>query len=124
MTILKGSLTEPIKDQIPDLKLGEYDRNLILCIEVAEHIDGRHANQIVENITEHTGVLVFSAAYPGQGGWGHVNEQPWSHWAYKFNHYGFFVNKEITKEFTGMMKKRKVHKWYWKNIRVLERIKV
>ena len=49
--------------------------DLVLCIEVIEHIDDEFAYITLETIAEHAGDwLVFSGAQPGQGGKGRALE--------------------------------------------------
>src|SRR5437879_5333008 len=57
---------------------GRHD--LVLCLEVAEHLPGSMANSLVKTLTKASSVIVFSAAIPGQGGTGHVNEQWPEYW--------------------------------------------
>jgi hypothetical protein len=49
----------------------------VLCLEVLEHIPAVFAETAMENLLRHShrGV-VLSWAVPGQGGHGHLNEQP------------------------------------------------
>lgn len=55
--------------------------DLVLCVEVAEHLPESAANTLCDTITRHCGHLaVFTAAPPGQGGTGHVNCQPSYYW--------------------------------------------
>ena len=63
--------------------------SLVQCLEVAEHLDASFADILVENITHHGDVILFSAAQKGQGGEFHVNEQPINYWVEKFSHQGF-----------------------------------
>lgn len=58
--------------------------DLALCLEVAEHVEAKHADDLVGWLVQLAHVVVFSAAIPGQGGTGHVNEQWPSYWADKF----------------------------------------
>ena len=60
-----------------DLKR-RYD--MVLCLEVAEHLNKDSAEQLVEILTYHSDVIIFSAAIPGQGGQNHVNEQWIGYW--------------------------------------------
>lgn len=60
-----------------------YD--LALCIEVAEHLAPDAADRFIDFLTSHADAILFSAAIPGQGGTGHVNEQPQSYWYKKFS---------------------------------------
>jgi SAM-dependent methyltransferase len=63
--------------------------DLILSLEVGEHIDQRKAGSFVNNICRHGDFVLFSAAIPGQGGTFHVNEQPPEYWADLFEQNGF-----------------------------------
>lgn len=63
--------------------------DLAECLEVAEHIDAQKADVLLDSIVRHTGVVLFSAATPGQGGEHHVNEQPLEYWADKFAARGY-----------------------------------
>jgi SAM-dependent methyltransferase len=63
--------------------LGRFD--LAVCLEVAEHLEAPFADQLVATLVRHAPVVLFSAAIPGQGGVGHVNEQWPAFWVEKFN---------------------------------------
>jgi hypothetical protein len=58
--------------------------DLVLTLEVAEHISAARADIFVETLCRHADTILFSAAIPGQGGRMHVNEQPLSYWVDKF----------------------------------------
>lgn len=64
-------------------------RDLALCLEVAEHVDAEHADDLVAWLCSLADVVVFSAAIPSQGGTGHVNEQWPRYWAEKFAGHGY-----------------------------------
>lgn len=78
-----------VRDLSNDVDLGQqYD--LVQSLEVAEHIDSSKANCFVANLVRHSnGLLLFSAAPPGQGGEHHVNEQPYDYWRQKFAAHDF-----------------------------------
>lgn len=65
----------------------KYD--LAFSLEVAEHIDAYYADVFVSNLCAASDLVLFSAAHPGQGGDGHVNEQPEEYWENKFGQHGF-----------------------------------
>lgn len=90
-------------------------------IEVGEHMDKKYADILVENITRHTNLLIFSAATPGQGGYGHINEQKFEYWETKLEKCDFYCDKESTSNFRNRLKRKKVKKWYIKNISVFRR---
>lgn len=68
-------------------RLGTFD--VCLCIEVAEHLPSRSAASLVAGLASLSGVVVFTAATPGQGGSHHVNEQPRAYWEALFAGNGF-----------------------------------
>ena len=69
------------------LDVGEFD--LALSIEVAEHLTEDSGQKLVEFLTSHSDMVLFSAAVPGQGGRGHVNERLQSYWYEKFSKLNF-----------------------------------
>lgn len=70
------------------LDLGRrYD--LVLSLEVAEHLPESAADTIIDSLVRHGDVVLFSAAVPYQTGQGHINEQWQSYWALKFKDRGY-----------------------------------
>jgi SAM-dependent methyltransferase len=65
----------------------KYD--LAISVEVAEHLPPESGARLVSSLTKASDVVLFSAAVKGQGGTGHVNEQPQSYWAREFRSQGF-----------------------------------
>jgi len=65
--------------------------DLVMCIEVAEHLSVPAAPQFVKSLTEHGDLILFSAAIPFQGGHHHLNEQFPEYWAGLFAQHGFRV---------------------------------
>ena len=63
--------------------------DMALCLEVAEHLDQAHANQLISTLTKLSDHIIFSAAIPNQPGDHHVNCQWPSYWQQLFNEYGF-----------------------------------
>ena len=63
--------------------------NLVISLEVAEHLPENAADIFVESLVRHGDVVLFSAAIPFQGGRGHVNEQWPGYWAAKFAALGY-----------------------------------
>lgn len=58
--------------------------DLVLSLEVAEHLSPARAESFVADLVAMAPAVLFSAAIPGQGGVGHVNEQWPSFWARLF----------------------------------------
>jgi glycosyltransferase involved in cell wall biosynthesis/SAM-dependent methyltransferase len=65
--------------------------DLVLCLEVAEHIASESAGTVVDNCIRHADIVLFSAALPGQQGRRHVNEQLPEYWVALFRSRGFVV---------------------------------
>lgn len=71
---LVRDLTEPMAASVTPVEL-------VLCLEVAEHLPPESAGTLCDTLAAATGkTLLFSAATPGQGGAGHLNEQPHGYW--------------------------------------------
>ena len=84
--------------------------DLVQSLEVAEHIRPEAADQFVENLVRHSaGIVLFSAAPPGQGGEFHVNEQPYEYWREKFRAHGFTAYDYIRPLIAG---DKSVSFWY------------
>ncbi len=69
--------------------------DLVTSFEVAEHLPEDKADQFVASLVRHADVVAFSAAIPGQGGVGHVNEQWQSYWARKFDGQGLEPHDDV-----------------------------
>lgn len=63
--------------------------NLVMSLEVAEHIRPEFALSYVGSLCKLGNVILFSAAIPGQGGVNHFNEQYPSYWTGLFKKFGF-----------------------------------
>jgi len=58
--------------------------DLAISTELGEHLKPASARILVQSLIKLADVVLFSAAYTGQGGVGHINEQPHSYWAKMF----------------------------------------
>ncbi|MDR3063776.1 MAG: class I SAM-dependent methyltransferase [Methanobrevibacter sp.] len=56
----------------------EYD--LVVSLEVAEHLSQEHGQNFIKFLTSCSKVVLFSAAIPNQGGTNHINENWPSYW--------------------------------------------
>jgi SAM-dependent methyltransferase len=63
--------------------------DLALCLETAEHLPPERGPGFVRDLCALADVVCFSAAIPGQGGRGHINERPQSYWVELFQSLGF-----------------------------------
>jgi hypothetical protein len=69
--------------------------DLLFCLEVAEHLPSNFASNLIQNLTQHSDIIVFSAACPNQPGQGHINCQWLDYWQSIFNEYGYACYDEI-----------------------------
>lgn len=93
--------------------------DLVLCMEVGEHMEERDASVLVRaciDLAAPGGVIVFSAATPGQGGHGHINEQPHSYWAAKFREQGWTWDESIRERLPEALVW-----WYRRNMAICRR---
>jgi SAM-dependent methyltransferase len=66
---------------------GRFD--LVICLEVGEHLPAGRSADLVATLTDAAPAVLFSAAIPGQGGVGHVNEQWPAYWRGLFDAKGY-----------------------------------
>jgi SAM-dependent methyltransferase len=69
--------------------------DMVYSVEVAEHIHRDAADEFVNTCVRHGDRVLFTAAHPGQGGLGHLNEQPPAYWIAKFDARGFAMNHAL-----------------------------
>ena len=77
---IEADLEQPIRLE------KKYD--LVLSLEVAEHLAPSVAETFVQSLVNSGNIIVFSAAAPLQGGQNHLNEQWLSYWKEKFARHG------------------------------------
>ena len=82
-----------------------------LCFEVAEHIKKKYSRQLVKNCTAYSDTVLFTAAPEGQGGVGHINEQPFEFWIHLFEEMGFAYDSDLSEKVKGHMKQEDVVEW-------------
>lgn len=88
-----------------------YD--LAICLEVAEHLTAEAGEQLVAFLIGSAPVVVFSAAIPGQGGTGHVNEQWLDYWRSEFAEHGYGLLDVIR---SRVWADERVEPWYAQNM--------
>lgn len=89
----------------------KYD--LVLCLEVAEHLPAQCSATLIENLVRLGDIVAFSAAIPGQGGTNHINEQWQEYWADLFIKEGYIPIDLIRKQFWN---NSNVEVWYKQNM--------
>ena len=88
-----------------------YD--LAMSLEVAEHLPPELAENFVGTLTSFADIVLFSSAFPYQGGTGHVNENFPEYWAILFRKHDYIPLDIIRDEFwnNGL-----VCPWYRQNM--------
>ena len=76
-----------------------------VSIEVAEHIPAEHEDAFLAWFA-HARKVLFTAAPPGQGGTGHVNEQPPEHWIERFATLGLAHDPELTGKWKSLARRK------------------
>ena len=72
---------------------------LVYCVEVVEHLQPEYEGVICDTLARHTapnGILVFTAALPGQNGYNHFNCQPKQYWRDRLESRGMRFNDAYT----------------------------
>lgn len=95
-----------------------YKRDLVMCIEVAEHLNRRHSRQLVENCVRLGNQVLFTAAPPGQKGIGHINLRPQEFWQALFRQFGYGQDTSKTERIREELRERKVLEWLHRNLMV------
>ena len=90
--------------------------DLVWCYEVAEHIHPEFVHSLVKTLTNHSNLILMSAAHPGQGGVGHFNEQPRDYWIARFAQYGYEHDDGSTRQLQD------VWKWQAENLFVFRAV--
>ena len=109
------------QEDIRDLDISNKKYDMVLCVEVAEHIPKDYANTLVQYITSAGDLVIFSASPKGLGGTNHVNEQPMEYWYKKFSDCGFDYCEEETIKLSAKVKEKNMPHWLWEDIMVFRR---
>jgi SAM-dependent methyltransferase len=100
-------LTQPLPGHLAD----RFD--LAVCLEVAEHLPPERAASFVNDLCALAPVVLFSAAIPGQGGTGHINEQ-WPHyWVELFERNDYYGSGALRWQ---IWNDNRVENWYRQNL--------
>jgi 2-polyprenyl-3-methyl-5-hydroxy-6-metoxy-1,4-benzoquinol methylase len=96
----------------------ESQAELIVCLEVAEHIEAEKSDEIakcVANAVAKNGYLIWSAAQPGQGGVGHINCRLPGFWQEKLESHGLTRNINLEKRMKQFVKSGYHMGWFINN---------
>lgn len=86
--------------------------DLIICMEVAEHLPQTRAASLVSDLSGLGDVVLFSAAVPFQYGTQHINEQWPEYWSILFRNQGFSCFDALR---SGLWADFNVEWWYAQN---------
>ena len=89
--------------------------------EVAEHLPPNLGTRLVRFLLETAPTVVFTAAHPGQGGQGHINEQSREYWAHEFERAGGMLDTEATATLAALFSQRTTLEWLAHNVQVFRR---
>lgn len=92
--------------------------DLTVSLEVAEHLPEWRAGSFVADLCATSDLVLFSAAIPGQGGTGHINEQWPRYWADMFRYHGYAVSGALRWLIWG---DERVENWYQQNLLIAAR---
>lgn len=96
--------------------------DLAYCFEVAEHVPPALADRLVAHLAAAAPAVVFTAAAPGQGGTGHINEQPKGYWRERFAARGLQPRDDLAAALAERWRAAPVRShWLPGNVMVFER---
>jgi SAM-dependent methyltransferase len=99
-----------------------WSPDLAYSFEVAEHLPPELGDRLVRFLAALAPTVVFSAAHPGQGGTGHINEQPREYWAERFEQQGMRPDRDAEDALrTAFAADDAVAPWFDANVQVLRR---
>lgn len=93
---------------------GPFD--VAYSFEVAEHVTPQLGDALVRYLARIAPTVVFTAARPGQGGIGHINEQPREYWIERFAAEGLAYDAEGTSAMHAGFLARGVGAWLADNL--------
>jgi SAM-dependent methyltransferase len=118
-TMLRIENSEFVQQDLSQLFNLDRKFDLALCLEVAEHLPKNCDESLVDSITSHSDIVLFSAAIPGQGGQHHVNEQYPQYWKEKFDRRGYQAYDILREVFWNDLE---VNWWYSQNMVVYAKV--
>lgn len=103
----------------------EHTADVVLCMEVAEHIESKYNSQIIDSVASalHSGgVLIWTAAKPGQGGVGHINCQEKTYWQDLFDAKGLHRCIDLEQNLLNYIKEGYHMGWFIQNLLVYKKV--
>lgn len=96
-----------------------YD--LVMSIEVAEHVPEPLADDFAGYLAAQGETIVLTAAQPGQGGTGHINEQPKSYWIEKLERLDRQFDQAAAQRMVELLDGPDVPEWVRDNLMVFRK---
>lgn len=96
----------------------------VLCIEVAEHLPESDAWSVIDSVWRNClpgGLVIWSAAQPGQGGVGHINCQPPGYWRERAIVKGFVMREDLEQDLHRWITSGYHMGWFAQNRQVWQR---
>jgi SAM-dependent methyltransferase len=111
-------IAHDLAQSLPE-SLYSHPFDLAVSLEVAEHLPESRADGFVHDLARLAGHVMFSAAVPGQGGYGHINEQPHEYWIERFEDLGFAHTAILQRRFKH---NEAVASWYRANVFIFMKV--
>jgi SAM-dependent methyltransferase len=86
-----------VQDILTLHEIQHTEGGVVICTEVAEHLDEKDAPKLVALLASAMCPVVFTAAPPGQDGHHHVNCRPIQYWIDMFNDHGMILDGDKTR---------------------------
>ena len=98
------------------------EADIAYCTEVAEHLTAELGDRLVAFLGEVAPLVLFTAAYPGQGGQGHINEQSREYWIDRFEKHGMAYLPDHSHRLQEALSEHLRHgRWISKNVMMFGR---
>jgi SAM-dependent methyltransferase len=88
--------------------------------EVAEHLPPELADRFMETLVVLAGTVILTAATPGQGGAGHINEQPHQYWIDKAKAHGLVFEESLSNHWREEWRSANLPFWYANNVMIFQ----
>ena len=95
--------------------------DIAISMETAEHLPETAADRYIELLCSLAPVVIFTAAHPGQGGIGHLNEQPPEYWTDLFKAHGFQLAEKTIADWQPAWAAAGVSNFYTRNLMIFQR---
>ena len=101
-----------------------FTAELVLCLEVAEHIETELSADVAKSVCDavrQPGILIWSAAHPGQGGVDHINCQPKEYWQELIESNGLVRDETMEQQMVEYISNGYHMGWFVQNAMIFKR---